>query len=74
VGRLGGLAYEVRREEAAVHLIGRHALIPSDVFFDLSLTGAGSDQVQARLRMDTWRSWQVSAVIESIEACVRSAS
>jgi hypothetical protein len=71
VGRLGGLAYEVRREDGSVHLIGRHALIPADVFFDLSLTQAGSDQVQAQLRMDTWRSWQVSAVIESIEACVR---
>jgi hypothetical protein len=74
VGRLGGLAYEVRRDDAAVYLIGRHALIPADVFFALSLTGAGSDQVQAQLRMDTWRSWQVSAVIESIEACVRPAS
>jgi hypothetical protein len=74
VGRLGGLVYEVRREDAAIHLIGRHALVPADVFFALSLTRAGSEQVQAQLRMDTWRSWQVSAVIESIEACVRPAS
>jgi hypothetical protein len=74
VGRLGGLVYEVRREDAAIDLIGRAALVPADVFFALSLTRAGSDQVQAQLRMDTWRSWQVSAVIESIEACVRPAS
>ncbi len=73
VGRLGGLAYEVRREDGAVHLIGRHALVPADVFFALSLARTGSEQVQAQLRMDTWRSWQVSAVIESIDACVRPA-
>ena len=74
-GRLGGLIYEVRREDAASHLIGRHALIPADVFFDLSLTQAGgSNQVQAQLRMENWRSWQVSAVIESIDACVRPVS
>src|SRR6266545_22275 len=42
-GRLGGLIYEVRREDAASHLIGRHALIPADVFFDLSLTPAGGN-------------------------------
>jgi hypothetical protein len=62
------------REDAAIHLIGRHALVPADVFFALSLTSVGSDKVQTQLRMDTWRSWQVSAVIESIEACVRPAS
>jgi hypothetical protein len=73
-GRLGGLVYEARREDAAIHLIGRHALILADVFFALSLTPTGSDQVQAQLRMENWRSWQVSGVIESIEACVRPAS
>jgi hypothetical protein len=74
VGRLGGLVYEVRREDAATYLIGRAALVPADVFFALSLTGAGSNQIEAQHRMDTRRSWQVSAVIESIESCVRPAS
>lgn len=73
VGRLGGLVYEVRREDTASYLIGRASLLPTDVIFALSLTRAANDQVQAQLRMDTWRSWQVSAVIEGIEACVRSA-
>ena len=73
-GRFGGLIYEVRREDAASHLIGRAAMVPADVFFALSLTSTGTDQVQAQLRMENWRSWQVSAVIESIDACVRPAS
>jgi hypothetical protein len=73
-GRLGGLIYEVRREDAATHLIGRAAMVPADVFFALSLTSAGSEQVHAQLRMENWRSWQVSAVIESIDACVRPPS
>ena len=46
----------------------------ADVFFALSLTSAGSEQVHAQLRMENWRSWQVSAVIESIDACVRPPS
>jgi len=74
LGRFGGLIYEVRREDAVSDLIGRAAMVPADVFFLLSLTRAGSDQVQAQLRMENWRSWHVSAVIESIEACVRPAS
>ena len=64
----------MRREDAATHLIGQAAMVPADVFFALALTSAGSEQVHVQLRMENWRSWQVSAVIESIEACVRPAS
>jgi hypothetical protein len=33
------LVDDVRWVDAAIRLIGRHALVPADVFFDLSLTG-----------------------------------
>jgi hypothetical protein len=61
VGRLAGLVYEVRREDTASYLIGRVALAPSDVLFALALTPIGTNELEAQLRMDTWRPWQKSA-------------
>jgi hypothetical protein len=71
IGRLAGLIYEFRREDTGSYLIGRVALVPSDVLFALSLTRVGTNEVEAQLRMDTWRSWQESAVVEGIAACVQ---
>jgi hypothetical protein len=75
VGRLSGLAYEVRQDAAVTHLIGRSALAPSHVVFALSLTPAGSNEVEAHLRMIAYRfAGTKPAVIEGIDACVRPGS
>jgi hypothetical protein len=67
----GGLIFlQTRHEGTGSHLIGRASLLPTDVLFALSVARAETNIVDAQLRMDTWRSWQVSAVVSGIEACV----
>jgi hypothetical protein len=75
LGRMSGVVYERRQDPEATLLIGRDWASPSAVAFVLSLAPAGTQEVEAQLRMVTYR-WPgtKTAVIESIEACVRPAS
>jgi hypothetical protein len=73
VGRLSGVVYELRQDSGASLLIGRDWASPSAVAFVLSLTPTDTRELEAQLRMVTYR-WpgMKTAVIEGIEVCVRS--
>jgi hypothetical protein len=70
-GRAGGVVFEVRREETATQLIGRDWMRPSLVAFVVSLIPAGSNEVEAQLRIASyvWPGVR-GAGIEGIKACV----
>jgi hypothetical protein len=72
---MSGVVYERRQDPETTLLIGRDWASPSAVAFVLSLTPTGPQEVEAQLRMVTYR-WpgMKTAAIESIEACVRPAS
>lgn len=72
VGRLSGVVYELRQDAGASLLIGRDWASPSAVAFVLSLIPTGTQEVEAQLRMVTYR-WPgtKTAVFEGIAACVR---
>jgi hypothetical protein len=74
VGRMSGVVYELRQDAGVSLLIGRDWASPSAVAFVLSLALTGTQEIEAQLRMVTYR-WPgtKTAVIEGIEACVRPA-
>ena len=75
VGRASGVAFEVRREDPTVVLIGRDWARPSLVVFVVSLIPASATDVEAQLRVAPHRFPGVQgAVIEATDVCVRPRS